>query len=333
MKIPKVLAAFGSDELEKVERLLAARVAYMGSRKLEEGDWSDVYCKAKGIPVSGWSNLQIDVMHDGLGIEQKMLRVNSVRDALGSRKMHPAATRSIRIPEGEEDPNRVLVDVLTQYGTLIEERKKAVAETSDTRAADVRFGWLLWQNDLVEFAYFEEEMLSPDPGDYRAEWRESGGGARKKSRNLWIYEKDTGVKRYSVTTQAGVKIQPYFDIPDVGTEGLYLIRAQGRPSSGGNVRVCITETAAHELEGELGGLTSDKVSDAIYSVRDAIADGSCDVVRDADASRELVLPQAAYTELGRLFPDATDDLKFQQLSENYRHVSRRTKEGPDEPGE
>ena len=47
--------------------------------KLEEEDWNRVYCEAKGIPHSGWSNLNIDVIHAGLGVEQKLLCVSRQR--------------------------------------------------------------------------------------------------------------------------------------------------------------------------------------------------------------------------------------------------------------
>ena len=56
----------------RAKLLLAAKVASMMGRKLEEGDWKEVYCKAKNIPDSGWSNLQIDVNYRGLGIEIKI---------------------------------------------------------------------------------------------------------------------------------------------------------------------------------------------------------------------------------------------------------------------
>ena len=44
----------------------------MMGRKFEEGDWADVYCTAKNIPNRGWSNLNIDVIYNGLGVEHKM---------------------------------------------------------------------------------------------------------------------------------------------------------------------------------------------------------------------------------------------------------------------
>ena len=51
------LRAFSILQARKAKVLLAAKVANMMGRKFEEGDWSEVYCKAKDIPDSGWSNL------------------------------------------------------------------------------------------------------------------------------------------------------------------------------------------------------------------------------------------------------------------------------------
>ena len=67
------LPVFTTAQRDTAHRLLTACVARMMGRKLEEGDWADVYCRAKGIPARGWSNLNIDVMHEGLGVEHKML--------------------------------------------------------------------------------------------------------------------------------------------------------------------------------------------------------------------------------------------------------------------
>jgi hypothetical protein len=123
--------------------------------------------------------------------------------------MHPSATRSIRV-ETEGDATAVAQDVLQQYADLIAARRQKVAENYPDIEPDMRIGWLLWQESLEEFLYFEEPMLTPNPTDYWAEWRESGGGSRKISKNLWVYEIETGRKRYSITTSAGAKIQPYF---------------------------------------------------------------------------------------------------------------------------
>ncbi len=243
MIYPKTLPAFSTDEKTMAHTLLASRVASMMGRKFEEGDWAAVYHAAKGIPDHGWSNLNIDVMHSGLGIEHKMLCVQSnksLREYCGTTLMHPAATRSIRIPSLDADPTEVAAEILRQYATLIQQRRRKVVEDSPHREPDMRVGWLLWQESLKEFLYFEQEMLEPNPDDYWAEWKESGGGARKASKNLWVYERETGRKRYSITTSAGVKIQPYFDVPAPNDPNLCYFRVQGEELEGGLVRIWIT---------------------------------------------------------------------------------------------
>lgn len=43
-------------------------------RKLEEDDWTSLYCKVKGAPEQKWSNLPFrDYIHNGVGVEFKML--------------------------------------------------------------------------------------------------------------------------------------------------------------------------------------------------------------------------------------------------------------------
>ena len=111
----KTLQAFTKDEREKAHTLLAIRVAHMMGRKLEEGDWAEVYCRAKGIPLKGWSNLEIDIMHGVLGVEHKMIRYSSkgdVSEACGTRIMHPSATRAFRVPPVAMDANDAMRDVL-----------------------------------------------------------------------------------------------------------------------------------------------------------------------------------------------------------------------------
>lgn len=257
MKRPTTLPAFSESEREKAHALLGSLVASMMGRKLEEGDWAEVYCKAKGIPLRGWSNLDIDVTHESLGVEHKMSRYKSsvdLAEACGKTLMHPSATRSIRVPPVTTDPNSAMMDVLTQYAELIRARREKVqVQAPGNEEPDMRTGWLLWQDSLRQFLYFEEEMLAPDPADYFAEWRSrSSGGSRKSSTNLWIYEKDTGKKRYSVTTEAGAKIQPYFDVPPPNDPNLYLFTVIGEIIETGLVRVWIMEATAREASRRTG---------------------------------------------------------------------------------
>src|SRR5205823_14242510 len=101
----------------------------------------------------------------------------------GTTFMHPSATRSIRVPPKDTDPNEAMADILTQYGNLITARTNKVKELSGQDAVpDMRIGWLLWQSTLRQFLYFEQEMLTPDPQDYTAEWRSRvTKGSRKGS--------------------------------------------------------------------------------------------------------------------------------------------------------
>ena len=59
------LPVFSDQQQQEIKLHLAGKVAAMMGRKWEEGDWSAVYCAAKGIPDAGWSNLNIDVNHQG----------------------------------------------------------------------------------------------------------------------------------------------------------------------------------------------------------------------------------------------------------------------------
>lgn len=315
---PRSRPAFTAEELEAVKRLLASRVARMGGRKLEEGDWTEAYCKAKGFPVARWSNLSIDVVQPGLGVEQKMLRLQQekLQEAPGRTFMHPAATRSIRISSLTGDATAVARDVLVQYRDLILARTQLVRAEGAGREPDMRAGWLLWEPGLRDFVYFEEEMLPPNPDDYRAEWRDSGGGRRKSSRNLWVFEADTGKKRYSITTEAGAKIQPYFDVPPASDPNLYRMRVQSERVSGG-VRLWITDQTATSLRRLLGGLEAERLDAAVErleepsSTANSVAEGE-----PFGAVTSLIVSDASHQKLVAIADrDASDEDLIQKLIE------------------
>jgi hypothetical protein len=318
MTKPKVLEAFSSAELGRVHFLLAAKVAVMMGRKLEEGDWSEVYCQAKGIACKGWSNLNIDVMHGTLGVEHKMLCVRSagdIREVCGTRQMHPSATRSIRIPENEQDATNAARVVLAQYGELIEQRTARVEQNGGGSPPDMRTGWLLWQESLRQFMYFEEQMLAPNPEDYIAEWKFSGSenGIRKRSRNLWVYERDTGIKRYSITTAAGAKIQPYFDVPPPTEPNLYVFTVQGELLPDGKIRIWVTEATAKLLEQVLGTLDPVKISAAILKAAAEIPKGQSATTVTSDSAVELIVTVDAYEALKVAFSGVSDEHMMQLI--------------------
>lgn len=297
----QTVKAFTEEEAQRAKLFLATQVATMMGRKLEEGDWSLAYCDAKQIPQAGWSNLHIDVSHEGLGLEMKLLRVSSqlngrpIKSVCGTSLMHPAATRSIRIDDVKANPNTVMEDVFRQYAELIETRTRKVRQDAPNRTPDMRIGWLLWEDNLAEFLYFEERMLAPEASQYYAEWNDTGvRGARKSSRSLWIYEKATNKKRYSVTTSAGIKIQPYFDVPAPSDPNLFYFRVQGEPVPGDPSTTWLWTAAstAAALKAKLGSLDKEKVTNAILAAL-AIAAEETDV---EPSPMELAQPIPVATE-------------------------------------
>jgi hypothetical protein len=351
------LPVFSAKEFKQAHIFLATRVAEMMGRKLEEGDWAQVYCAAKGIPLAGWSNTDIDVMFGHLGVEQKAMCRRStqpIKDSCGTTLMHPAGTRAIRIPN-EEDPTVAARDILRQYGELIGRRRtlvdvmnqfhhgvldraqavaalqaripgtsrmsaenrvpaQAMPVAEQLMEPDLRIGWLLWQDTLREFLYFEEPMIAPNPDQYIAKWNvRPGSGSRKGSRNLWIYDEATGEKHFSVTTEAGAKIQPYFRVPGPNDPNLYHFIVQGEEAGNGLIRVWLTQSTANLLKQALGSLDPTDVANAIEAVRR-------EEKQQEDAGQifgvlavAVLIPQNAYNHLRSTFDGVSDEHNFKQL--------------------
>jgi hypothetical protein len=322
----EILSAFHEEEKRKAHKLLATRVAYMMGRKFEEGDWADIYCKARGIPLKGWSNLDIDIMNGNQGIEQKMLRCRSgisILDACGQTFMHPSATRSIRIPSLNIDPNEAMRIILAQYADLIYARTIKVLEQSNgAKEADMRTGWLLWQDSLREFLYFEERMIIPNPDDYYGEWVErNSGGIRKQSKNLWIYEKDSGKKRYSVTTEAGAKIQPYFDVPSPKDPNLYHFIVIGEVILDDTVRIWITESTYMNLCTVIGDdLSPQFLSQLVLEASHNLKGTDFAQNYDYEKAKELLISKEAYQLLQEALPGVNDDHSIRLLIEYIKQT-------------
>jgi hypothetical protein len=313
------LQAFTESEKELAKRLLATQVASMMGRKLEEGDWSHVYCLAKSIPEGGWSNLRIDVNYQGLGLEMKLLRVAGLRDrpiksVCGTTLMHPAATRSIRIDDTTRNATDVMRDVFKQYAELIQERTNRVKEATPNKAPDMRTGWLIWEDNLTEFLYFEERILPPNPEQYTAEWNVTPArGVRKASKSLWIYDKDTRQKRYSVTTSAGIKIQPYFDVPLPSDSNLYYFRVQSEPVDATTIRLWISAATARALKRKLGALDSVTVSTAIFNAIEQISKVVQTSEEDDGLAVAVDISKEAYMQLLTTWEAVSDEHRAQLL--------------------
>jgi hypothetical protein len=320
----KTLPAFTKEEKEKVHTLLAIRVAHMMGRKLEEGDWAEVYCRAKDIPIKGWSNLDIDVAHGSLGVEHKMMRYSSkgdISEACGTTLMHPSATRSIRVPSITTNANDAMRDVLTQYGELICARREKVRETSGSaRKPDMRTGWLLWQDSLRQFLYFEEKMMPPDPSRFLAKMvqRVCKKGSRKPSTNLWIYDLKTGVKRYSITTEAGAKIQPYFDVPPLTDPNVYIFTVIGETLRTGFVRVWLTDATARELKRIIGSLDPEVLSKAVLDSAKLVEERGVTEEAEKEIAHPFTITLEAYEALQSAFHGVSDEHCFQLLASQLR---------------
>lgn len=205
-------------------------------------------------------------------------------------------------------------DILQQYAQLIKGRTAKVLEASPAGTeADMRTGWLLWQESLRQFLYFEEPMRVPNPDEYTAKWVESGGGARKGSRNLWIYERaGEGRKRFSVTTSAGAKIQPYFQVPPATDPNVYVFTVIGEIIVDGQIRCWVTRTTLQELQHVLGTVNSQTVTEAIqrHLTDLPMPDGAPAIHEPAEP---LDLSAETYALLTSRLPGVNDDHCFQLL--------------------
>jgi hypothetical protein len=311
------LSAFTKEEAQEAKILLATTVAKMMGRKFEEGDWASVYCGAKNIPLDGWSNLHIDVMHNGLGVEHKMLCVSGDKTLLsvaGTSMMHPSATRSIRIDSTDVPPEDAMRSVFAQYSDLLRRRADRVRESSKDGRADMRTGWLLWERSLTEFLYFEEETSAPDPEMYWAEWNvRSAMGARKQSKNLWIYERGSNKKKFSVTTSAGIKIQPYFDVPSPADNNLHYFRVQSEPLENGFVRIWIAAETATRLKRVLSDDTLETLSQRILTLAAEVSEVTVSSNAVCDLAVPVTLTRKAHEAFKAVWPGVSDEHGAQLL--------------------
>jgi len=250
---------------------------------------------------------------------------SSIKEFCGTSLMHPAATRSIRTGSIERPANIAAKDILIQYGELIELRRSKVAETcKNGQMPDMRTGWLLWQLDLDEFLYYEEEMLAPDYRNYYAEWNvRPARGARKSTKNLWIYEIATGKKKYSVTTEAGAKIQPYFDVPPPTDKNLCYFKVQGEEVEGKNIRVWITQATALCLKAVLHTLDGARISEEAEKLPLAITAREGTVPTETlDQALPILISKIAYRNLRLRFKGKSDEHMMQQFAQ-YLYTSHK----------
>lgn len=246
----KPILAFMPDEVIQVQTLLETLVRSLrivpGGGKIEEGYWSYIYHTVRGAPAPSWSNLPMrDFLHNGLGVETKLLQVTAPSETQGRRIMHPSATRTLLF-DPTLDAETCKVQVLEQFGARIADFRMRVAHTSADNNPDIRWGIFLWSRKLDEFLYFEEQIREPDPNEFYAQFVD-GKHRGNPTRNLHIFEKATDIKRYSVTMpDKGAKLQPYFDVPLAG-RGSYIFSVP----NDGRKPIWLTEETFNALQDTL----------------------------------------------------------------------------------
>ncbi len=321
------LEAFSDEEFKIAKLHLTTMVARMMGRKLEEDDWNKAYCAAKGIPYTGWSNLNIDVNYRGLGVEQKLLRCSGlkgrpIKSVCGTTMMHPAATRSIRIEDTDLPEDEVMRDVFRQYADLIEIRRQNVREESPDTEPDMRIGWLLWEDLLTEFLYFEQPLEAPQSEHYYAVWNETPPkGARKGSKSLWIFDVITNEKKYSVTTSAGIKIQPYFDVPSPSDPNLYYFRVQSEPIDSNTIQIWVSASTARAIQRILGSLEKDNVSQAVIKAAKLTKKVELKPSQEIELAQPIQLTLAAFEVFQDVWDGVSDEHRAQLFLESLHGIT------------
>ena len=163
-------------------------------------------------------------------------------------------------------------------------------------------------------------MTPPDPRRFEAKWvqRVSKSGSRKPSTNLWIYDRKTGAKRYSVTTEAGAKIQPYFDVPPLTNPNVYIFTVIGEILNTGFVRVWLTDATARELERVIGSLGPESLSKAVMDNAKLMMKQDVAVEIAREVAHPFTITLEAYEALQQAFPGVSDEHCFQRLAEQLR---------------
>ena len=185
---------------------------------------------------------------------------------------------------------------------------------SSQASVELRIGWLLWEGELKEFLYFEESMSKPNPDEYYAEWNVTPPrGARKPSKSLWIYERKTDKKRYSVTTGAGIKIQPYFDVPPPNDPNLTYFRVQSEIIDNDTVILWVTSETAHRVREKLGSINKETVSRAVLGAKGDSLKNSKLAADDLRVAVPIEITKKAFDHLKGNWEAVNDDHSIQLL--------------------
>jgi hypothetical protein len=139
------------------------------------------------------------------------------------------------------------------------------------------------------------------------------GRAQGQQESLDIYDKGTRQKRYSVTTSAGIKIQPYFDVPPPSDKNLYYFRVQSEPVNATTVRLWVSAATAHALKTKLGSLDSATVSTAILKAIKRVGEIAQPPAEDDGLAVAVDISKEAHMQLLAAWKAVSDEHRGQLL--------------------
>ena len=121
------------------------------------------------------------------------------------------------------------------------------------------------------------------------------------------------MKRFSVTTSAGIKIQPYFDVPPPGDPNLVFYRVQSEPLDDNTVVLWVSASTANQLRMILGSIDQRKVSDAITKALQLRARITPTEIVDSDLAVSIRVSKEAFDALVDYWDAVSDEHRIQQL--------------------
>ncbi|HEY3874299.1 MAG TPA: hypothetical protein VGM92_02385, partial [Candidatus Kapabacteria bacterium] len=132
-------------------------------------------------------------------------------------------------------------------------------------------------------------------------------------------EKASNKKRFSITTVAGAKIQPYFDVPAPSSPNLYFFRVQGESIAGNLIRLWVLPRTAKGLERILGTLNTESLSSAILSTVAESTDIALPPSSTVEEPISVIITQEAYDALVAGFQGKSDEHLMELFLDRLAH--------------
>ncbi len=120
-------------------------------------------------------------------------------------------------------------------------------------------------------------------------------------------------KRYSVTTSAGIKIQPYFDVPPPTDPNLYYFRVQSEPVGNDTIHMWVTHSTARSLEERIGPLTLENVSQTVLTLAERVEAEGPSATIEVELAVAIPISSAAHQRLVATIEGVSDEHRAQLM--------------------